>query len=151
MTAWSTSAGSRTATLDPDIIVPALAVTKANFRHGSFPGTVTRSCSAGELAEPSAQDSWPSPSIWPSSTLTGTRPYAVPPPTPNMIVLTKYHALYDFAAGLLSAVDTVWSRESNGKMGLLRTRKDRRLYRTPVYQFCIPIPRHIARSADQVR
>ena len=78
-------------------------------------------------------------------------PYAVPPPTPNMIVLTKYHALYDFAAGLLSAVDTVWSRESNGKMGLLRTRKDRRLYRTPVYQFCIPIPRHIARSADQVR
>jgi hypothetical protein len=51
---------------------------------------------------------FPSPSIWSSSTLNGARPYAVPPPTtPNMIVLTKYQTLYDFAAGLLSAVDTV--------------------------------------------
>jgi hypothetical protein len=124
MTPWSTGARSGRQPSSRHHR-PGTAVTYADFRQGAFPWYSHARLLGSGLAEPSAQDSWPSPSIWPSSTLTGTCPYAVPPPALNMIVLTKYHTLYDFAAGLLSAVDTVWSRESNGETGLLRSRADR--------------------------
>jgi hypothetical protein len=65
--------GKQMAALEPDIIVPALAMTSKRSSIRAPSRCCPRDWSARGLAEPSAQDSWRSPSIWPSSTLTSTR------------------------------------------------------------------------------